>query len=134
MTVRSAGVVGLSQSEELLFLFVVLPFIVAAGVLWFVSWRWKDVPTVRTSEVLASGDVAAAEVLSVRPLGGLFDPRPMVRLGLRVTVGDEAPFELEITQSIPRLALRDLRAGDHVEARVTPDRSTAAVVLGPPSA
>jgi hypothetical protein len=124
--------VAASQAVALLFLFVVLPFLVAAAVLWFVSWRWRDAtPPVRTSEVLASGDVASAEVLSVKAVGGFFDMRPMVRLGLRVSAAEEAPFELEVTQSIPRVLFRDLRIGDRVEVRVTRDRTAAAVVLGP---
>jgi hypothetical protein len=132
---RTIGPVPLaaSQSAALFFLFIVLPFFVGAAVLWFVSWRWRGAtPPVRTSEVLATGDAADGEVLSVKPLGGFFDLRPMVRLGVRVTPPDGGSFDLEVTQSIPRVLLKGLRTGDRVEVRVTPDRTVAAVVLGPP--
>jgi len=115
----------------LILLFVVLPFVVAALVIAFVSWRSSGGPApVRTSDVLAHGDPAEADVLSVKALGGFLDVRPMVKMGLRIRVPDASPFELEVTQSIPRGMLSELREGTVVEVRVTPDRATAAVVLG----
>lgn len=131
---QHGAVLAASQAVALLFLFVVLPFFVGGAVLWFVSWRWRGAaPPLRTSDVLASGDAASAEVLSVKPVGGFFDVRPMVRLDLRVTADDDAPFDVQVTQSIPRVLLSDLRVGDHVEVRVTRDRTAAAVVLSPPT-
>jgi len=125
----------MTQALALLLLFVVLPFAVAGGVIGFVSWRSKDdPPPVRTSDILATGDPGEAEVLTVKAMGGFLDARPMVRMGLRVQAGGATPFDLEVTQSIPRSSLRDIRPGVRVEVRVTPDRSRAAVVLaaGPP--
>jgi hypothetical protein len=109
---------------------VVLPFAVAAVVIPFVAWRSSGQPRpVRTSEILAHGIPAQAEVLSVRQLGGPLDTRPMVRFMLRVTGGaDGAPFELEVIQSLPRGVVREFRPGDLVEVRLTPDRSAGAVV------
>jgi len=125
---------AMTQALALLLLFVVLPFVVAGGVIAFVSWRSKGGPApVRTSDILATGDPGEAEVLTVKAMGGFLDARPMVRMGLRVQAGGSAPFDLEVTQSIPRGSLRDIRPGVRVEVRVTPDRSRAAVVLaGPP--
>jgi hypothetical protein len=109
---------------------VVLPFAVAAVVIPFVAWRSSGKPKpVRTSEILAHGIPAQAEVLSVRQLGGPLDVRPMVRFMLRVTGGPErGPFELEVIQSLPRGVVREFRAGDMVEVRLTPDLSAGAVV------
>jgi hypothetical protein len=128
-------VLGVTQIQALIALFVLLPFVVAAGVIAFVSWRWKGrPPPVRTSTILAEGYAAEAEVLAVKTLGGFLDMRPMVRFSLRVTAGPgEAPFELEVVQSLPRDAVREIRAGDVVEVRLTADRSAGAVVWGGPA-
>jgi hypothetical protein len=127
-------VLGVTQTQALLVLFVLLPFPVAGAVIAFVAWRSSsDPPPVLTSVILADGDPATAEVLSVKALGGLVDIRPMVRFSLRVNAGpDEAPFELEVVQSLPRGAAREIHAGDLVEVRVTADRSAGAVVWGGP--
>jgi hypothetical protein len=126
------GVLGVTQTQALLVLFVLLPFPVAGAVIAFVAWRSSgDPPPVRTSVILADGRAAEAEVLSVKALGGLLDLSPMVRFVLRVSAGpDEAPFELEVIQSLPRGAAREIRAGDLLEVRVTADRSAGAVVWG----
>jgi hypothetical protein len=125
-------VVALTQSQALVLLFVVLPFLVAFPVLAFVSWRWRNKPApVRTSTILEVGDPAEAEVLAIRPLGGLLDARPMVRFSLRVfSLPGEEPFELEVTQSMPRGVARQIRVGETVDVRVLPDRSAGAVVWG----
>lgn len=123
---------GVTQTQALVVLFVVLPFPVAGAVIAFVAWRSSsDPPPVRTSVILADGHPAEAEVLSVKPMGGLLDVRPMVRFSLRVHAGpDEAPFELEVIQSLPRGAAREIHPGDLVEVRLTADRSAGAVVWG----
>jgi len=113
----------------------VLPFLVAGVVIAFVAWRSKGKPApVRTSTILAEGQPAEAEVLSVRPLGSILDMRPMVRFMLRVRPGGDAPFDLEVIQSMPRGAVRDFQAGDVIEVRLTPDHSAGAVVWGWPPA
>jgi hypothetical protein len=132
-----AAVLGATQTQALVVLFVLLPFVVAAVVIAFVSWRSSnDPPPVRTSVILATGDPATAEVLSVKAVGLLLDVRPMVRFLLRVDAGpDEASFELEVFQSLPRAAARAIQTGDVVEVRVTADRSAGAIVwLEPPAA
>jgi hypothetical protein len=139
VTLAALGVVlAITQALELLLLFVVLPFVVAGLVIAFVSWRSSgEPPPIRTSEVLATGDPGSAQVVTVKPMGGFLDPRPMVRMGLRVRVGATEEFDLEVTQSIPRGRLRDIKPGETVEVRVTGDRRTGAVLLapnGPPDA
>jgi len=120
---------ALSQSLALLLLFVVLPFAVAAGVIAFINWRSESgPPPVRTSELLASGERAEAEIVSVRPLGGFLDVRPMVKLRLSVRADGGPAFELEVVQSFPRPTSRQLRVGDRVEVRLSADRRAGAVV------
>ena len=127
-----AAVLAVTQTQALVVLFVVLPFPLAALVIAFVVWRSSGhPPPIRTSVILANGDRARGEVLSVRTLGSHLDLRPMVRFSLRVSAGaDEAPFDLEVVQSLPRGAVREFHTGDVVEVRVTADRSAGAVVWG----
>ncbi len=127
--VGSMAVLALTQGLELVLLFLVLPIIVAAGVLWFVSWR-NDTGTapIRTSQVLATGTPATAEVTAVEMFGNFLDARPMVRLGLDVTL-EGAHFPLDVTQSFPRTIAKMFRPGDTVEVRVTDDRQAGAVVV-----
>ena len=116
----------------LVLLFVVLPFVVAGVVVAYIWWRSSGGPApLRTSDVLATGEPAEAEVLSVKAMTGPLDVRPMVKMGLRISLGGQPALELEVTQAMPRSRLRDLRPGDVVEVRVTADRAAAAVVLGP---
>ena len=123
----------MSQVQALVVLFVVLPFLVAGGVLAFVSWRSSgDAPPVRTSAILSTGEPGDAEILGLRSFGGLLDTRPMVRLDLRITTTGEAPFDLQVTQSLPRPYARALRVGDRVDVRVLPDRTAAAVIPAAP--
>jgi hypothetical protein len=125
----------MTQVQALVLLFVVLPFIVAGGVIAFINWRSSAEPSpVRTSTVLATGEPGDGEVLAIRSFGGLLDTRPMVRLDLRVTTAGEPAFELQVTQSLPRPFARGLRVGDHVEVRVLADRTAAAVVASNPDA
>ena len=118
-------------------LFVVLPFVLAAVVVPFVSWRHRNDPKpVLTSEILATGVRGTAEILSVRSLGNILDVKPMVRFILRVTESSASgadsgeTFDLEVVQSIPRSLVGAYRPGDTVEVRLTADRSAGAVVLG----
>ena len=126
----TASLFGLSATQALVVLFVVLPFVVAVPVFLFVSWRSAGHPVpVRTSEILASGLPGRAEVIAVRSLGTILDVRPMVRFDLRVTAGGRPdPFDLEVVQSLPRSLLGQFRSGDTVEVRLTPDLSRGAVV------
>ncbi|HET7522782.1 MAG TPA: hypothetical protein VFJ79_01420 [Acidimicrobiales bacterium] len=133
----TASLFGLSPSQALVLLFVVLPFVLAALVIPFVSWRHRNDPKpVLTSEILATGVRGTAEILAVRSLGNILDVKPMVRFVLRVTEtggtgpGSGEPFELEVVQSIPRSLVGAYRPGDRVEVRLTADRSAGAVVLG----
>ena len=129
----TASLFGLSEAQALVLLFVVLPFVMAALVIPFVAWRHRNDPKpVLTSEILATGSRARAEILSVRALGSIVDMRPMVRFVLRVLETDPAgePFELEVVQSIPRSLVGVYRPGDTVDVRVTADRTAGAVVLG----
>lgn len=120
---------ALTTTVALVLLFVVLPFVVAGGVIAFVSWRSdRGAPPVRTSDVLRDGEPVTAEVLSVRNLGTVLDVRPMVRVRIRISPGGDSPYELEVTQSVPRSGVRQIRVGDRVEARVLADRSAAALV------
>ena len=127
--------VALTQVQALVLLFVVLPFVVAGAVIGFINWRSSsDPPPVRTSTILATGEPGDGEVLAVRSFGGPLDTRPMIRLDLRVTTAGQPAFDLQVTQSLPRPYARELKVGDHVELRVLPDRSAAAVVLSAPEA
>ena len=124
-----------NQTKELVFLFVVLPFLVAGLVIAFVSWRSSGgPPPVRTSTILSEGQPAEGEVLAVKPLGSFLEVRPMIRFSLRVRArDDEEPFELEVVQSLPRGAAREIHAGDVVEVRLTPDHSAGAIVWSWPT-
>ena len=125
----SPAVVAMTQVQALVLLFVVLPFIVAGGVIAFINWRSSaEPPLVRTSTILATGQPGDGEVLAVRSFGGMLDTRPMVRVDLRVTTAGEPAFDLQVTQSLPRPYARGLRVGDHVEVRVLPDRTAGAIV------
>jgi hypothetical protein len=121
---------ALSQSEALVFLFVILPFLLAGLVIAFVSWRSSHgPPPIRTSQILAEGLPGEAKVVSVKMTGGFLDPRPMIRIGLHVTSGfDGPPFDLDVVQSFPKDVARKIRPGDTVQVRLTADRSAGAVV------
>jgi hypothetical protein len=121
-----------SQTEGLVLIFVVLPIVVAAVLVPFMVWRNSRGPRpILTSEILASGIPGEAEIVSVRNVGNILDPRPMVRFKLKVRPsGEEGPFDLEVVQSLPRHAIGGFRAGDVVEVRFTPDHTAGAVVWG----
>ena len=147
----AATLFGLSTTQALVVLFVVLPFALAAVIFPLVAWRSSraggDKP-VLTSEILATGRPAQARIVSVRPLGSVLDMRPMVsfHLDVRTPPGPPRgappgasgpggqpfePFELEVIQSFPRSVMRQFRPGDMVEVRLTPDLSRGAVVWNP---
>jgi hypothetical protein len=131
-TGSTASLFGLSTTQALVVLFVILPFAVAAIIVPLVSWRSSGGPKpVLTSEILSQGVPAEARIISVKTLGGagFLDPRPMVRFMLMVTANrDEEPFELEVVQSFPRAATRELRPGELVEIRLTPDHTAGAIL------
>lgn len=111
-------------------LFLVLPVVLAAIIFPLVQWRHSGEPKpTRTSDILTHGVPARAEIVSVKALGSVVDVRPMVRFQLRVR-SDAAtqPFDLEVVQSFPRAVMRQFRAGETVEVRLTPDLSQGAVV------
>ena len=109
---------------------MVLPFVLAALIIPFVAWRSRDWPKpILTSELLATGEPADGEIVSVKNLGTIVDLRPMVRVVLQVTTRDGVdPFELEVVQSFPRSIVYTLRPGERIEVRLSPDRSAGAVV------
>jgi hypothetical protein len=121
---------GLSTNQALVVLFVLLPFAVAAIIIPLVAWRSRNWPKpMLTSEILATGERADGEIVSVRNLGTIVDLRPMVKVVLNVTTRDGAePFELEVVQSFPRSVIYSLRPGERVDVRLSPDRSAGAVV------
>lgn len=122
--------VAVSQSVSLLLLFVVLPFVVGAVVMSLVARRSPATrPGTRTSEILAQGQDAQAEIVDRRTAGGFLDPRPMVHFLLRLDSADEAGVELTVTQSIPRRLLPELQPGAVVRVRLSQDRTVGAIVL-----
>lgn len=129
-----ASLFGLSTNQALVVLFVLLPFALAAIVIPFVAWKtrkWPK-PPMLTSEILATGERAEGEILSVKNLGTIVDLRPMVRMVLSVSApGGENPFELEVVQSFPRSVVYMFRPGEKVEVRLSPDHSAGAVVWDP---
>jgi hypothetical protein len=128
---HAGGVIlATSQQGALLLLFVVAPLVVGVVVALLVSWRSPTVPPGhRTSELLAHGEPALGEVVTLRKLGSVLDVVPMVGVRLRITSGTAGSFEVGLTQAIPRRVLRDLHPGAVVNVRLAADRSTAAIVL-----
>ncbi len=109
----------------LLLIFIVLPIVLVGPVIWYVSWRNRDdQPAMLTSEVLATGEPARAEIIAMKAYGGFLDARPMVRFSLRVDGRD-----VDTTQSVPRDILRTLAPGMQVDVRITTDRAHVAVVM-----
>lgn len=123
-------VLGLSQTQALVILFLVLPFLVAAIIVPLVAWRSSKGPRpILTSEILATGLPGRAEILSVRTLGSILDLRPMVRFSLRVMPAPgQDSFDLEAVQALPRGVIGRYRPGDTVEVRYLADRQAVAVV------
>ena len=120
---------ALTQSGALVVLFVFVPIVVGGAVMVFVARSGGPPPGTRTSEVLASGQPAQAEILAVRTLGTVLDLKPMMAMTVRVSPEAGEPFELKVVQSVPRRLVHDLRLGETVQVRYLVDRSAAAVVL-----
>ncbi len=120
----------MSASTALLLLFVVLPIIAAPIVVAIVARRSPALPAgLRISELLEHGEPATAELLEWKNKGPfLFDGRPMVAFRLAVRSSDE-PFELIITQSVPRQLVARLSRGMTLDVRVSPDHIAGAIVL-----
>jgi hypothetical protein len=124
---------GLSDSAALLLLFLVLPIVLAPVVVWIVARRAPTLPpTLRTSQLLLDGEPARAELLEWKDKGPSFlDRRPMVAFKLSVQPSDAGatPFEMTVTQSVPRPLLRQLMPGMEVDVRLGPDRGAGAIVF-----
>jgi hypothetical protein len=119
------------QTISLLVLFIVVPIAVGVGIMTVMTRRGPVAePGTLTSELLATGEPAEAEVLELRSLGSIFDIRPMVRLRLEVHPATGTTFELTVVQSLPRRAARTLTPGTRVQARLGPNRTTGAIILG----
>jgi hypothetical protein len=109
---------------------VLLPFAAAALVIPFVAWRSRNWPKpMLTRDILATGERAQGEILSVRNMGTIVDLRPMVKVLVNVSAPDsDQPFELEVVQSFPRSVIYGLRPGEKVEVRLSPDHTAGAIV------
>jgi len=118
----------LSQSAELLLLFVVAPFFVAGIVIAIVVSRAETVPPeLRTSALLENGEPARAELVDWRNRAMFFlDRRPMVAFRLSVH-GSGEPFELVVVQSVTRQVLSGLSRGMDVDVRLSADRTAGAI-------
>jgi hypothetical protein len=123
---------GLSQTQGLVIVFVLLPIAVGAILVpLLVWWMSKGPRPVLTSELLAHGTPAEGTILKVRSLGNVLDVRPMVKFDLEVTAEPgEEPFELEVVQSIPRRLVGLFKPGDIVRLRLAADRSAGAIEWG----
>jgi hypothetical protein len=108
----------------------VLPFVLAGVIIPLVAWRSRNWPKpMLTSEILATGEPADGEIVSVKNLGTVVDLRPMVRVVLNVSPRDGGErFELEVVQSFPRFFVYSLKPGERIEVRLSPDRTSGAVV------
>jgi hypothetical protein len=123
---------GLSQTQGLVILFVLLPIVVGAILVPLLVWHLSKGPRpVLTSELLAHGTPAEGTILAVRSLGNVLDVRPMVRFDLEVTAEPgEEPFELQVVQSIPRRMVGLFQPGDIVRLRLAADHSAGAIEWG----
>ena len=123
---------GLSQTQALVVLFVVLPLALAAVIVPLAVWRLSRGPKpVLTSEILDHGLPGEAEIISVRPLGSFLEFRPMVRFVLRVSAdsgGVPSSWKWFSRCRVP--VMSNFRPGGMVEVRLTPDHSRGAVVWG----
>ena len=125
-------VVAVTQSAALVFLFVILPFVLAVVVAWFVERRSEPYPAERTTSViLREGTPAEATLADWRlPPQSFLDRHPMVTFD--VEVHGDAPTAMQITQSVRRAVLRSLEKGMTVDVRLSPDREAGAIVFDAP--
>ena len=121
----------MSLGTALLLLFVVVPVVVAVGVVALVQWRSPDVPAEHlTSELLRDGTPAKGTLVEWHITGQSFlDRRPMV--DFRVALREDEAAELSITQSVPRDVLHRIKPGMPVEVRLSKDGVAGAVVFEP---
>ncbi len=131
---RQAGgmMFGVTQGTALVFLFVILPVLLAVVVAWFVERRSAPFPAEhRTSHLLREGTPAEATLIDWRlPPQPFLDRHPMVTFD--VEVAGDPPAAMQITQSVRRPVLRSLEKGMTVDIRLSPDRAAAAIVFGSP--
>lgn len=123
---------GLSQTQALVVLFILVPVAAAAVIVPALVWWLSrgETPTL-TSELLADGTPAEGTIVGIRSLGNILDTRPMVRFRLRVSEQPGAdPFDLDVVQAVPRTMVGVYRAGDIVRVRLSPDRSEGAIEWG----
>ena len=118
----------MSLGTALLLLFVVMPVVVAVGVVALVKWRSPDVPAEHlTSELLRDGTPAKGTLVEWHITGQSFlDRRPMV--DFRVALREDEP-EVSITQSVPREVLHRMKPGMPVDVRLSEDGSAGALVF-----
>lgn len=131
----TASLFGLTQTQALVVLFILLPIALAAVLVPLMVWRSSKGPRpILTSEILATGVPGEAEIISVRNMGNFIDVRPMVRFQLRVSPGlEDEPFDLVVVQSIPRAVVGTFRPGEIVQVRFMPDRTAGAILWGNPT-
>lgn len=120
---------AVSRGAALFFLFVVAPVVLALVIAALVQWRSEPVPAgQRTSEVLRAGTPAPGRLIDWKAAGQSFlDRRPMVTF--QVEVRDEPPLMMDVTQSIPRAALRHLQRGMDVQVWLLADGSGGAITF-----
>lgn len=126
--------VALSSGTSLLLLFLVLPVAVGGIVMTLVSRSGPQVPPERrTSTLLALGELAEGHVLELRRLGSPLDAQPMVAFRLEVhpvaTSEPFPPFELVVTQAVPRRLSARLHPGLALPMRLSEDHASGAVIL-----
>jgi hypothetical protein len=121
---------AVSDGVALLLLFVVLPLVLAYAIARLVQSRSDPFPPERrTSVLLRDGEAAEGRLLDWRsPAQSFLDRHPMVTF--HVAVEGATPFDIDITQSVPRDVLRRLERGSLVELRLSPDRVSGAIVFG----
>jgi len=122
---------AVSQSVALLLLFIGLPLVLAYVVARLVQWRSEPFPPeLRTSAILRDGEPAEGVLNDWRsPSQSFLDRHPMVTF--RVSVSGASPFDIEITQSVPRPILRQLERGMTVPLRLTADHAHGAIAFQP---
>lgn len=119
-------VFGLTQGAALVFLFVILPVLLAVVVFLYVERHSEPYPAEhRTSNILREGTPSEATLLDWRlPPQSLLDRHPMVTFDVEV-----AGAPMQIIQSVPRTVLRSLEKGMTVDIRLSSDAAVGAIVF-----